>query len=416
VAGVDKIVDVAPTGVRWLQQDALEALRITSSLMGRVVSVIPREALAGGWKTSEAGAVDVTSRCDKRLKLLGVLSQAAMMARQWGGTYAWMVPDRAAGSVTDLLKPIRPGPLAAIHPLAGRECIPLTWDVDPRSATFTKPLTFQIAISRPGCAVAGFVVHRSHLAYLPGIPISPTAMGNPLLGYDLSAIQAYWDVVRDTEIGRRAMATGLVEQSMLHLQMRGGQAMLAADEDDEVAARLALFDQSRSTRGAAVTVGEDTINRLEAPMSGMADCFRVLAEAMAAVEGIPLTRLLGQTPGGLSTDDMAGRRAWASLMTVIRAQYADWLEQVYAVEYGEGDRDVVWPDVDPPTMAERATTSSTLAARDAALIAAGVITPDEARSRLTGDEEVLLPVFGEEEPMPDLATVLTQLQADGAIR
>lgn len=411
-AGVDKIVDVVPTAVRWLGLDALEALRVTSSLIGRVVTVIPRDATRGGWKTSQGGEVDVTSALDKRLKLSRTLTQVAIMARQWGGCYAWMVPQ---GEVGDLSKPLRPGPLAAIHPLAGRECIPLTWSLDPRSPSFTRPETFALAVSRPGVSFAQAVVHRSHLAYLPGLPLSPTAMGQPMLGYDLSAIQAYWDVVRDTEIGRRAMASGLVEQSMLWLQMRGGQALTAADQEEDARARLALFDDSRSTRGVAVTVGDDALARLEAPMSGMADSFRVLAEALAAVEGIPLTRLLGQTPGGLSTDDLSGQRSWAGVIATMREQYAGWLEQVYDVEFGPSDRDIVWPDVDPPSMSERAVTSSTLATRDAALVAAGIITPDEARSRLAGDEEVLLPVLGEDEPLPDLASVVEGLRTEGAL-
>jgi len=240
---------------------------------------------------------------------------------------------------------------------------------------------------------------------MPGLPKSRTTINPTILGYDISVVQAYWEAVRDLGLARRSAALALMEQSMVVLTAPGGQSVFGG-EDEEVKKAwnaLDLWGRTRSTRGTALLTGNNTVQRLEAPMTGLAEGVRVQYEQLGAVEGIPITILMTTPPGGLSGDDLAARKSYRRFLARHqRRRLTPWLLAFYRLAIGDGERRVVhWPDTDPPTAAEEATISSTRATRDATLVAMGAITPLEVRQRFDGDEELPLPVVLPDEDSAD---------------
>lgn len=393
VPGEDKAVDARPSAPAWMDAPTLEWASI-DGFLHRMVHAIPEEALALGWRTDDAATAtrDATADVDVGLDLEATILDAAVASRTYGGCYSLLIRE----GVERLDQPAPPpesGRLLRVQPLMAAECLPLTWDNDPRSATWSKPLTLQVTMMRPGISQFFGAVHRSHLVYMPGLPMRPTT--NPgLLGYDLPVPVAYWDAVRDLGLAHRSAAVAAMEQSMLWLQMQGGAALQAGDDEDRVRDALELWTRSRSTLRANVTVGDDTLSRLEAPLSGLDGILRASYDRVAAIEGVPLVWLLGQPPGGMTSDDQASRRAVSRLLNRWRrTRAAPWLRAVYRYAVPDVRPTIVWPDVDPPTETERAQVSLIRAQRDTILRDLGVVGPDEIRARFDADEEIDLPVL-----------------------
>lgn len=390
VLGLDKARDARPAEVAWLYPRELENAA-TDGVVRRLVYSVPEDALGQGWRTDRDGERDVTRELDDALGLEEVLEECDANARLYGGCYALVVTE----GVTDLRKPMPPGPrkILQIHPLTSIECIALTWCADLKSAAWTRPESFMVQAIRPGISVPMGEVHRSHLLYLPGLPKPRTQIVPTQLGYDISAVQAYWEATRDLDLASRSAAIALMEQSMVVLTMPGGASVLGGDQDAEAMKALNLWGYTRSTRGTSVLTGNNSAARLEAPLSGLAEGVRVLYEKLGSVEGIPLTVLFGMAPGGLTTDDASGKATYERLIQRHRRRRLDpWLRALYRLAYGPERFTFEWPAVNPPSPMERAQRSLTLAQRDSTLIASGEITPDEARTRF-GDEEADLPAL-----------------------
>jgi len=395
VLGIDKARDARPAHPAWLSPQEQDDAVVVEGILRRVVYAVPEDALAQGWRTDSRNSAetDITADFDDALGLESVLEEVDAVARQYGGCYALMVCE----GVQDLRKPLPPGPhnVIAIHPLMALECLPLTWSTDLKSKNWTNPELFQVQAIRPGIGQGVGVVHRSHLLYMPGLPRSRTTINPTILGYDISVVQAYWEAVRDLGLARRSAALALMEQSMVVMTVPGGQGLFSADDEEVKKAwnALDLWGRTRSTRGTALLTGNNKVERLEAPMTGLAEGVRVQYEQLGAVEGIPITVLMTTPPGGLSGDDVAARKAYRKfIMRHQRRRLTPWLLELYRTALGDERRVIHWPDSDPPTAAEEATISSTRATRDSTLVSLGAITPEEVRARFAGDEELPLPV------------------------
>ena len=400
VSGEDKAVDSRPAPITWLLAQELDWLTVNDPIIGRMVHALPEDSLASGWRVDDGANRDVTKQIDQMIGLGAIALEADFAARQYGGCYSLVIRE----GVRDLSKPLEgPAQILRIHPLMAIECIAKTWDYDLTSPMWGTPIMWDISVSRPGFGLSRTDVHRDHLVYMPGLPLRPTQ--SPLfLGYHLSVGQAAWEAARDLGLARRSTALAVMELSMLNLNLRGGQALMAGDAESSARDALELLSIGRSTRRTNVTMGDDTLSIQERSLSGLAPAVQVMYASVAAREGWPLTILLGQPPGGMTSDDASARRTYAAMVNRHRAQRLQgWLDEVYDKQFGpQPDRVFVWPDIDPPTAAERAAASAARAQRDVALINADVITVAEARARFEGDEELEEPVLADEVDTLDL--------------
>jgi len=391
VAGEDKAVDSRPAPIAWLLAQELDWLAVNDPIIGRMIHALPEDALAEGWRTDVGGDTDVSQELDEELGLEAVALEADYAARQYGGCYSLVIRD----GVQDLSKPLdRPAKILQIHPLMAIECIANTWDYDLRRSTWGTPIIWDISVSRPGFAMSRTGVHRDHLVYMPGLPLRPTQ--SPIfLGYQLSVGQAAWEAARDLGLARRSTALAVMELSMLNLNLRGGQTIAGGDAEMEMRDALRLLSIARSTKRTNVTLGDDTLSLNERSLSGLAPAVQVMYASVAAREGWPLTILLGQPPGGMTSDDASARKQYAGMVRKHRrTRIQPWLRQVYdKAGPPQPSRVYVWPNPDPASALEKAQASAARATRDVALLTAGVITLDESRARFEGDEEIEEPVL-----------------------
>jgi hypothetical protein len=226
-------------------------------------------------------------------------------------------------------------------------------------------------------------------------------------GYDLSVLDVYRSAIEGIERGWGSAAT-LIDRLSMPMVRLASTASAAGDKDGFLA-RMAHLARAMSTQGIMLLFGSDELSWTGPSISGYGELLRALAERCSVPEGIPLSRLLGQSPGGLSTDDGAGARTYYDLIerhrrTVLRVA----LLELYGILRGPADREIVWPSTVMSSDLERGQLSLTYAQRDEVLIRSGVIADAEARERLRdgeGPDVVLLEPYDIEpsdQPAPEV--------------
>lgn len=379
--------------LRWISPRQRDSLLATSGLAHRIVWSVPEDALAEGWTTQgdEADEEDLDD-LDDALRLENVLLTAAGSARADGGAWLWVV---IAGDM-DFTSELGDGPheVAAVHPVCREELHIERWDTNLESARYGRPELVVIQMQRDGLGAPAERVHASRLIYVPGMRTLPTQETRDQ-GYDLAALQVYHPAIDDLEKSWSSGATLVERLSMPQLTIADANSKTG----DKMGwlERMKVMARSMTTKGLMVLIGTDTLTWSGPSVAGYADLLRSLAERLSAVEGIPLSRLLGQAPAGLTSDDASGTRTYYDLIeryrrTVLRPAILD----VYRIARGNAKRKIVWPTLDKPSRLEKAQVSLTLAQRDGVLIQSGVIGQDESRARFEGEGELDEPVLDED--------------------
>lgn len=357
-----KIRSARPETVTYLQDHEIEALSSTG-LGRRLTWGVAGDVLSRGWSTEE-GAEEL----EQALGLRAILTTGYATARQYGGANVFMVTRDGL----PLSEPLPPGPheILALHVMTARDARVRTYETDPRSPRWGKPLLWDVQPVRPGVSVRSMTVHASRMAYIPGLTRSPSQTPKRA-GYDLSALDAYWPAIRNLELAVETATRGAIELSTRWVRLKESMHALGADQGPEADERLAVFQASMSMANLGVLFGDDETGRDNVTLSGLRTEVIVGAyEAVSSVEGIPLTALIGMAPAGLSTDDASGQRTYNRALESIReTRLTPALSKILEVATGAVPQ-ITWD----PLVEESA-------ADLAALATSFIAEPDELRAR-----------------------------------
>jgi len=364
-----------------------------SGIAHRVVWGPPEDALAHGWRTVAGDDVkDITEKLDSELSLQEIAIDALGAARIDGGAYVWPVTDGDEWSEPIDLS--QPHSITAVHVIEKDEMSPRSWDLDPGSPSFGLPTTWSVTLMR-GSQSMHEVVHTSRLAYVPGSQATQKQRADND-GFGVSTLGLYLAALDDLERAWSSSATLVSRLSIWWVRIKGAAAVATGSEEDVLTTRLGQIKRFVSTRSLVPLFNDDEMGWSGPTVSGIRDLVNALAERASAVEGIPLSRLFGTPPGGLSTDDAAGQRSYGALLSRIReSKITPALLFIYAVAMGsDASRRIEWPQLDKPTAKEAAEVSLLNAQRDAVLVTQiGAVTDDEVRARFGCEQERPLPVL-----------------------
>lgn len=299
---------------------------------------------------------------------------AAASARLRGGS--WLLPILAQRPTQGLADPLPPGahPIRSVVVIERPEAQIERWG---GLADGLAPEVVRVQLQRPGRVSDSYRVHASRLIYVPGLRGVPLEEPE---GYDLSIRDVYGDSVPALARSWGAGADLLERLSMPVLSMPDPGAAAASDG---WRARMDLIRQSIRTDGLLALFGQDSIAWTGPTISGYGEVQRGLIESMCVREGIPASRLIGQAPAGLSTDDAAGARTYYDLLRRLqRHDYTPAIQRLLTIAHGPGDHTVEWPSLERPTALEQAQIDLIDAQRVEAMIRSAVIDSEEAREIL----------------------------------
>ena len=179
--------------------------------------------------------------------------------------------------------------------------------------------------------------------------------------------------------------------------------------------RAVLFNRTRDNRGLLMVDKEtEDFANVSAPLAGLHELQAQSQEQMASVSGIPIVKLLGNTPSGLNASSDGEIRVFYDWIHsqqehLFRHHLQTCLEMIQLSEWGEIDPEITFEFVSLWQLDEamQATVEKTKADTHAVYLDAGVIDAQDVRTALAGDEASPyqgLDISGEEpaDPLDDL--------------
>lgn len=210
--------------------------------------------------------------------------------------------------------------------------------------------------------------------------LSLSQMAKPYIDNWLRTRQSVSDIVHNFSVS-------VLKTNMSGVLNRGGAQQMTL--------RARLFNQARDNQGVVMVDknDEDFVN-VSTPLSGLDKLQAQSQEQMSAVTGIPLVVLLGITPSGLnasSEGELATFHAWveAQQRTLFGPPLKKVIDIVQLSLFGEIDPSIsfVFEPLQVLDDVEKANVEKVKVETDAAAIAAGIIDPLEARTRLANDPD-----------------------------
>ena len=346
------------------------------------------------------------------------ITRALQYERAYGGAVILMGVDDGKG---DLTKPLDEEAIDDITFLnvfgGGRdgECIAWSYYNDPRSGKFGQPEVYQIRnlipVSQspvPGSKArpqaikeATFYVHESRLLVFPGTAVSNRARVDARGWGDsiftrvdevLSQYSQTWGGVANL---MSQFHMDVLKMSGLAIGMAGGDK---ASKGNPLATRARLINQTKSIARMLVIDSEEEFERATATLAGVHDVLREFGVRLAAAADMPVTLLMGTSPGGLSATgesdirffyDRIGARQKRFLLPILRRLY----KLVMLAKEGptEGEEPEMWNIKFNPlrqlSELEQAELRKTVAETDKIYIDAGVLSAEEVAASTYGGSE-----------------------------
>lgn len=281
-------------------------------------------------------------------------------------------------------KKITKGSLVAFRPVEAMWTYPNQYNsTNPLAEGFYKPTSWfvmgkQVHASRMLMFIARPVPDMLKAAYSFG-GISLTQLAQPYVSHWIRTRDSVSDIVHSFSV------------SGLKTNM---EATLAGDAGTQLIARAQLFNQTRDNRGLMLLDKEsEEFFQFNTPLSGLDALQAQAQEQMSAVSSIPLVKLLGITPTGLNASSDGEIRVFYDFIHSMQEIHRETLKRAIDIvqlsEFGEIDPAIDFRFVPLYQLSEleQATARKTDADTDAVLIQSGVISQEEARSRVAADPE-----------------------------
>jgi uncharacterized protein len=376
-----------------LTDDELDALNV--SPLARVIHHPAEQAMTRGYRVDADGQRDVAGQVDEAIDMRRTLARWLVTGRGGRGAHIMIVD----GS-TDWSQPIKRGigiggsGVLRLQVIDHREAVALDADPDPASPGWTLPLHWHVTVRRDGVAQVIGKVHASRLVTHFGVAGLPSAMRAPSTprAYGYSMWHLYWPAVRRLWSTSATGEAAGVELTSPWIKL-GSLAAFVGDRAAKALVAMTSIARGRSSHGITVLGPDDEMGRDSLSLSGYSELTAGAWSDVAAVEGYPLTRLIGQAPAGLSTDDESGHQTWAMLLDTMSAQMERAGRQIHDVILGDGRRTWVWGPVRVPSDLDMAQADLVRVQAGQTRIQAGISLPEHEAARYQGPEVLPDPVI-----------------------
>jgi phage-related protein (TIGR01555 family) len=178
---------------------------------------------------------------------------------------------------------------------------------DPESVNYGKPETWLISPSTGGNS---YLVHESRMSMFDGDAV-PDFTRQQNQGWGASTLQSCADQL--TRLGMsHQWANMLLERSQQAVHKIPGLSNTLRQPNGEsmMKKRVDVVDMVRGILNTIVIDGEEDYVVTSQSMTGIPDVLDRFAEAVSAVTGIPVTVLMGRSPGGMSATGKSDLDNW----------------------------------------------------------------------------------------------------------
>ncbi len=391
VSGYDKVRAGTVTPLVVLDDQTLSDLFHTHDLAERMVTIFPEETLREGFNVQtgvpelDAAIGDKCSELDVRGKFL----DGSIWGRCFGGAAVLIGADDGRDADRPLVAE-RARDIDYLYTVDRRCLQPRTWYAYGHPK-FGQAETYAVTLAG-GYSYDVSTVHESRLVLFGGSHTG-TSERQQNSGWDLSVLQRAHDIIRSFDLGWDAVSTLLADGNQAVFKVSGLSEMAGAGNENALLARMRLLNQFRSVYRALILDSDanESFERQGANFSGIPDVLEKLILRLSACANIPATRLMGQSPAGLSAtgeSDLSWfHSAVRSQQTIelapkVRRLVEVWLQtkagRAIAKELPK-TLTVTFPPLWSESALEQAQREKAIADRDAVYLLAGVLTKQEVK-------------------------------------
>lgn len=396
VSGRDKRVTATVTPNEF-SFDELQNLWQGDALAARIVEGHAEELVRAGWDFSSGDDQfdEVVEDAADGLNLQAVIKKALCFQRALGGAVILLGVQDGSKNVTNLQNPLdikKVKTLDYLSVFSANEASVERVYSNPLSPNYGKAEVYKITPKQVSDAPA-FLVHESRLLVFDSQQFGK--FRDKSNGWGQPILSRCFDALRDFSIAFQAAAHLLNDFSQTVYKSNGLKEILASENGASIVLnRMASIDIARSVARGVMLDGDEDLQRVATPTTGMPELLDKMAEQLAASAKMPVTLLFGQSPAGLNATGSSELRMYYDAVSseqnsLIRPQ----LNKLYTVickALGASETpkfkirfNPLWQMSD----LEKAQIRAQLAQADAVYLANGVLTPDEiAMSRFGGVE------------------------------
>lgn len=290
--------ETASYAVNLLDDAQLEAAFRTSWAIKKAV-MIPAFDAVRKWREWDVGISDKAEQIEAQFRVRAKTLEATWKARLYGGAGMLIgLSDRELDAPIELDR-VGPGDLRYLTVLTRKEITVGDMEDDPREERYGRPRFFEIRTN------TGEVlrVDPSRLVEFHGDDLpSPFTSGSAVYGWSDSILLAIYKACRNLDATMANIASLIFDAKTDIIKMPDFMANIVDPAFEEaVIKRVAASRMIKGNHGVMLLDAEDEYETKSYTFSGLdnvADRFMVVAAGSA---DIPLTRFLGQSPGGLNS-------------------------------------------------------------------------------------------------------------------
>lgn len=348
------------------------------SICGIGALAYPEDALRRGWMVEgqDAEALELELH---QLEVGTKVEDGATWGRAYGGAIGvlWIDDGRDCTQPVDRSKGYN---ILSIDIYDRRLVNRYAFVTNRGSVQYSKARLFQVT---PAYGGETFIVHRDRLILFGGAKTADLERETNA-GWDYSIYQAALRYIRGFNNGFSAVENMLQDASQGVLTIKGvvGRATTPGGRE-ELAARAEMFDLFRSVARSIIldSDGRETYTKVPTQFAQVPETLDAFVSLVSAVWGIPVTRLMGTSPGGLNATGESDLRNYYDNVEKWRKTgiipQIDYLLDI--MRPGRGNK-IKLPPLYQPTEKEAAETDKVRAEADSLRIEDQVISADEVRA------------------------------------
>jgi len=392
VQGIDRRVDTTYKPTKRLVEGVLRDMYRGDGFARKVVDLPAKEMLRKGFKLDG----DPENMVNARFQEIGVHKAVRKMlkwSRLFGGGFGVL----GLKDGRDLWKPLNERGLQSVEFLHVFDRYRVQWTSadlynDPTEAKFGKPKIYTVSPITGG-AGRSFRVHESRAVILDGLEVhDQDRVSNQ--GWGDSVIQSCFEQLRQFAAVHGGAELIVEDFIQAVLSINNLQDMLATPQGTElVKQRLNMMDLARHVLHIKLLdANGETYSKEASSIAGLPDLLDRFGITLAAVTGIPVTKLLGRAPAGLNATGESDTRNWYD---DVRADQEEILSPLYerlcylvfiSRDGGFNGKEpdnwgIRWNPLYELTEKEKAEQYKATADGDAAYITNGVLSPEEVHDQ-----------------------------------
>lgn len=312
-ANRDKRVSVSYERKPPLDEQTLENLFHGDDLIARICQKPAQDMTREGIEIAGDADAKVSTKLAE-LDALGKFAEAITWARLFGGSLIIMnVNDGRAAD-----QPLDPERANEIDDLLVVDRFDVTIAKlygDRTQPMYGEPELFEIRTdtvvgNQATASIGAQRVHESRCLVFRGTTTSKRRMRENQ-GWPLGVVDRCHDIVRDFSAAYAGASLLLQDFSQATYKIKGLAAMLAADQDGQVLKRLQILEIARGIARAVVLDADgEEFERKATPTTGLPELLDRMASRLSAATDMPITILMGESPGGMNATGDSDHRNW----------------------------------------------------------------------------------------------------------